>query len=71
MLIYIKVDMDVQSPEGGSPTHTLPSLSGGDNERKRGERGRVFLIQGNHKEQDSHHLEITNYFPTLQVTLKE
>lgn len=24
--------MDVQSPEGGSPTHALPSLSGRDNE---------------------------------------
>lgn len=33
VLIYIEVDVDVQSPEGGSPTHTLPSLSGGDNER--------------------------------------
>lgn len=29
--------MDVQRPEGSSPTHTLPSLSGGDNERERGE----------------------------------
>lgn len=28
--------MDVQKPEGGSPTHTLPSLSVGDNETDRG-----------------------------------
>ena len=26
------MDANVQKPEGGSPTHTLPSLSGGDNE---------------------------------------
>lgn len=61
MLIYIEVDVDVQSPEGGSPTHTLPSLSGGDNEREGGgrKRGRVFSIQ---EEQDSLHLETTCSF---------
>lgn len=38
MLIYIEMDMDVQKPEGSSPTHTLPSLSGGDNETDRGSK---------------------------------
>lgn len=34
-------------PEAGSPTHTLPSLSGGDNEMDRGsEEGGFFSIQG-------------------------
>ena len=55
MLIYIEVDVDVQSPEGSSPIHTLPSLSGGKNEK--GERGEGpskrenSSIQGNHMEQ--------------------
>lgn len=30
--------MDVKKPKGGSPTHTLPSLSGGDNETDRGSK---------------------------------
>lgn len=38
MLIYIEVDADVQKPEAGSPTHTLPSLSVGDNETDRGSK---------------------------------
>lgn len=38
MLIYIEVDTDVKKPKGGSPTHTLPSLSGGDNETDRGSK---------------------------------
>lgn len=65
--------MDVQRPEGSSPTHTLPSLSGGDNERGRGskrergrERVRVFFIQGNHKEQD-----VQQSFHSLHVILKK
>lgn len=49
--------MDVQSPEGSSPTHALPSLSGRDNERETegggGQRKRISYIQGNHMEQDS------------------
>lgn len=30
--------MDVQKPEGSSPTHTLPSLSGENNETDRGSK---------------------------------
>lgn len=31
VLIYIEADVDVRRPEGSSPSHTLPSLSEGDN----------------------------------------
>lgn len=41
VLIYIEVDIDVQSPEGDSPTPALVSLSERDNER---ERKSVFLL---------------------------
>lgn len=50
MLIFIGPDVDVQEPEGGSPTHTLPSLSGGDNETDRGSKGEeergLFSVHG-------------------------
>lgn len=49
--------MDVQSPEGGSPTHTLPSLSRREREKEREDRKRILLMQGNNKELDSQHLE--------------
>lgn len=62
MLIYIEVDVDVQRPEGSSPTHTLPSLSGGDNERGSEEKGKEihsFLHPG--EPQEVRHLETTKF----------
>lgn len=68
--------MDVQRPEGSSPTHTLPSLSGGDNERGSEEKGKeihrggAFFFQGNHKELDFQHLESAK-FVVMTCHIKE
>lgn len=59
MLIYIEVDVDVRRPEGSSPSHTLPSLSEGDNGA---EAGSTRDFQGDNKEK-------TIKFHTVHVTI--